>query len=100
MDYDYDDDAWIEYCQMVKGFAYVLEFENGVIKIGMSKSEARHKTIERMSASPITRFFYKPTEDCRGLERKAHDFFKECRLRYEFFDVPFESAVKFLKRAR
>lgn len=77
-------------------YLYALEFTNGTVKIGITKeNERRMKAISSASGMDITRsYFTDKINHVQNLETELHRYFKDNRLNGEFFDIPFEDAVK------
>ena len=76
-------------------YIYVLEFTNNTVKIGITKEkEKRMRAISSASGMEITRsYFTEKIDRVQDLETDLHRYFKEKRLKGEFFDITFEEAV-------
>ena len=78
---------------------YVVEKENGVVKIGISQdAEKRVRALSKQGGFKIVNLFYtKPCSNAYEIEREMHTRYKESRIDGEWFDISFEKAVKSLK---
>ena len=86
--------------QNLIGYVYVIEFEDGSVKIGMSiNPEQRIKSISASNQSKLTRkWISNAVSDFQKLEFKAHNHFKKFRLNGEFFSVNFDVAVNWIDK--
>lgn len=85
--------------QNVQKPVYVFEFD-GVIKIGIGKNpDRRMRAVESASGRTAQRkYFTDALSNARNIESNAHKHFSDYRLRGEFFNVPFETAVEYVKQ--
>lgn len=80
----------------VKQCVYVIENQNGKIKIGRTKDFVRRvRSIETQGCIEIIRDWSSPmATNAAQIERDLHKFFGNKRVIGEWFDIPFEDAVK------
>lgn len=78
---------------------YVLEDENSIIKIGIAGNVAKRiKAIDNATAYKITRHYESPScANAAKIEKTAHKHFADQRKKGEWFTVPFDEAVDFVK---
>lgn len=81
-------------------YLYVLEFSNKTVKIGITKEkERRMKAISSASGMDITRsYFSEKIDNVQNLETELHRYFKDKRLKGEFFNIDFDVAVSEVKK--
>lgn len=91
----------ISFCpEQKEHVVYVLQMENGTVKIGRSKQlEKRKKVLENSSGLKIinewcTKKMFR--QDASKLETKAHKHFSLNKKRSEYFCIDFYEAVNFL----
>lgn len=79
---------------------YIMQSENGEIKIGVSKNvEQRKRSIENNRMISVTRFYKtKPCSNAFDIEKLMHERFKDFRIRGEWFSCDMESAISVLDR--
>lgn len=79
---------------------YVLENENGLVKIGVSKTvESRVNTLSKQGGFTVKNLYF--TELCSNhfnIERIIHVNLSECRRNGEWFEVKFEDAVSIVDK--
>ena len=86
-----------------KKCAYVLQMDNGTVKIGVTQDfNRRIKEIMNGSGMEVVRHFY--TEqmnrtDAFNVESRCHKKFTDKRKRGEFFSIDFEDACNEVKKA-
>jgi len=81
-------------CVKPKGSVYVLEDQNGNIKIGRSKNPNERINAIRTQGNHVFKNVYisKSTSEYEKLERELHKHYKKHRLQGEWFAVSFEDA--------
>lgn len=76
---------------------YILEMSNGTVKIGCTKNfKQRMKNISTGSGLNVVNWCYSQNFDSRdaySFERMCHEAFSENRIKGEFFNIDFVSAV-------
>ena len=81
---------------------YVLEMENGAVKIGMTKNFLqRARQIMAESGLQVKNWChseYLPAEIARDIENACHEQFEGCKVGNEFFETDFNSAVNELSK--
>lgn len=79
---------------------YVMEFENGYVKIGISKDvQGRRKVLEYEQKSKVIKC--RCTDLMKGalyIERELHKFFDEFRAFGEYFSCSFEDVLNECQR--
>ena len=83
------------------GVVYVIEYENGICKIGKTTDiETRFKTLSKMSSSKVTGklFFTNSTANYSKIEKEVHNALKEHRSHGEFFNIAFDEAVSVVEK--
>lgn len=105
---DYKELAFIEDCRMqmesalekhqAGGFVYVIEFDDGHVKIGRSiDPDSRIKSVVGGNQSVMTRHWISERCDRYGdLEKAAHRHFSGHRKGGEFFEIGYEIAVEWI----
>nr|DAH84307.1 MAG TPA: hypothetical protein [Caudoviricetes sp.] len=82
-----------------KGYVYILEWANNLVKIGRTKKP--YKRIDALrTQSPIElkqTYISEEIPNYEEVELKLHDFFSKSRKHGEYFTITFEKAVKKLK---
>ena len=85
-----------------KKCVYILEMSNHSVKIGVATDfEKRHNTIMRSSGMEIVnwgRTDYISAEAAYKIESTCHKYFKDKRLKGEFFNITFAEACQELKK--
>jgi len=78
---------------------YILEDENSIIKIGIAGNVAKRiKAIDNATAYKITRHYESPScVNAAQIEKAAHSRFANFRKKGEWFTVPFDEAVDYIK---
>ncbi len=78
---------------------YVIEDENGHIKIGIAGNVAKRiSSIDTASAYEITNQYESPScANARKIEKAAHKHFVDRRKKGEWFNVPFDAAVDYVR---
>ena len=78
-----------------KEYVYLAEFVGGFCKIGVStKPSLRLKNVSSKNGLSLKRYVL--VEGYFELEKLLHNTFKECRRYSEWFDINFESLVKYV----
>lgn len=83
------------------GYIYVIERDNGNIKIGQSKDpRTRIKALRDQTYKMKINKCYisKLSDHCKMLEYKVHQELKEHAIGHEWFNINFEKAVTILKK--
>lgn len=78
---------------------YVLESENGLVKIGVSgEFDRRKRTLETQSGFSMKNHFCTEwVSNYSEIERDSHKVFQLSRASGEWFNIPFEKAVETVK---
>ena len=79
-----------------RGYVYAIEFEDGITKIGRSKTKNRHKQLENAWCEIVSYKYYE-FGNMFAMEKKAHEEFSDFRVKMEYFKVAFEDVCKYLK---
>ena len=89
---EYDNDSDV--------YNYVMQNENGLVKIGISKQiDIRQKTLEHASGYNIVKVFYiKSKRKAHIVESELHEIFSEYRKLGEWFELSFKEAVATTKK--
>ena len=79
---------------------YVLESFNGLVKIGVSAEfDRRKRTLETQSGFNMKTHFHTDwVSNYSQIEKTSHGFFKSRHVLGEWFNIPFDEAVEFVKR--
>lgn len=84
---------------MKVGYVYVIEFSNGLVKIGSSAyPKARVRAcISKMkhdhNVSMVRFWISEKTEECIAIELKSHSMFIDKRIFSEMFKIDFSHAI-------
>lgn len=79
---------------------YIIEFEDKVVKIGVSKEpNKRLKTIEHNSGRKIKRsYISEMIQNSFTIEMKLKKMFKQHNMNGEFYDLNYEEVLRFAKK--
>jgi len=83
------------------GHVYVVEYDNGLVKIGKTMNpDQRIKALRTMSSANVVRHFMSEvTMDPHRIESMAHRHFKAFRKHGEFFGISMVDAESFIMNA-
>jgi len=78
------------------GYLYIIQKKNKLVKIGISKNpEKRINAIETHNGEQsVKKFVSKKLLNYMEVEKKMHNYFKDFRVRGEWFNVDFDLAVE------
>jgi len=91
---------WLTGQPASKPHIYLLEFEDGVIKVGIStKPHQRIHQIHRSSGRVVKRKYVKASPKARAVESEFIKKYQNCRIKNtEFFNMRFPAGKAFIAR--
>lgn len=82
-----------------KGYVYVIQFESGKVKIGISvQPKKRFRTLENSSGTLIEkRYISEINENYKEVEKEAKKEYKSKNILGEYYDVSFDELVEYVE---